>query len=420
MKDESKVLIVDCQTAGISGDMLLSALVDLGADSKKIIHAIKTVKRYVQGCKQITAEFREVSRKGFRAKALNLHIKEEERARSADEVRASVIRCVADLGLSLSARKFARQAVDNLVSAESRIHNLPSDRVHLHEAGSADTVIDIVGVAAALDYLSLLDAHVYCTPIAVGGGLHSFSHGIVSLPAPATLEILKRHKMKVIGGPVESELTTPTGAALLTAMVDQCVDYYPLIKLDAAGYGAGSKDLRQIPNLIRLILGTSEPPHLTDKVFLLETNIDDASGEVLGYTLQRLYDEGALDVSIIPISTKKSRPGCILRVVSDKEHVNKLSDVLIVDGGTLGVRVMPVLRHIANRDSQTVRVSLRDSKYDVRVKVSKDRFGRIVKFKPEFDDVEKIARRLGMPFREIAEKVSEAARKKIDKRDSKA
>lgn len=414
LKDEGSVLIIDCQSAGISGDMLLSALVDLGADAEKIVGVLNSVKNYVKGCEHIDAEFKETTRKGFRAKTLNVTVKEQQGARSADDIKSAVERCVADIDLSNAAQRFAKRAVDTLVSAESRLHSLPTGKTHLHETGSADTVLDIVGVASALDQLRLLDGYMYCTPVAVGGGLRSFSHGTVALPAPATLEILKEHEIKIVGGPVKSELTTPTGAALLAALPARCVDYYPELKLRATGYGAGSRDLEQIPNLLRLVLGDAEPPHLTDKVFLLETNIDDASGEVLGYTMQRLYEEGALDVSIIPVSTKKSRLGCLLRVVSDRVHVNKLTDVLMAEGGTLGVRVIPTLRHVASRDVQTVRVKIDGIKDGIRIKVSRDRFGRIMKIKPEHDDVENLARRSGRPLRELAQEITEKARTQIE------
>jgi uncharacterized protein (TIGR00299 family) protein len=266
-----------------------------------------------------------------------------------------------------------------------------------------DTAAEIIGCAVALDDLHMFEdgAKVYSTPLAVGGGIFKFSHGIVSAPAPATLAILQSKNFPFHGGPIEKELATPTGTSLLVNLAEP-ISFYPAIVPRKVGYGAGTKEYPELPAVLRLTLGeASETGLARDEIAVLETNLDDITGEILGYTMDRLLAEGAKDVSIIPVTTKKNRPAQIIKVIADQTDVAHLSEVLIAETGTLGVRVYYCERHIINRELLMVDLQVLDSKETVRVKVSKNAQGRIVRIKPEFDDLKLLAEKTGKPLREL-------------------
>jgi len=410
-----RVLVIDCQLAGISGDMVVGALLDLGVDIAKFIETIKSACSYLEGCKGLEVTVNEVTRRGFRAK--KLHVKAEEHAtqRAGAELRDAIMNCADGIGLSKEAKDFALDSIETLINAEARIHGESPDEVHLHEAGSVDTVVDIVGAAAALEDLDLFkDTKIYSTPVAVGGGLFKFSHGTVPSPAPATIEILKSRGFPMVGGPISFELATPTGVAILVNLVDQTTDFYPPMKPKVVGYGAGSKDFREIPNVLRVALG--EPLSyglLSDEIYVLETNLDDATGEVIGYAMDKLLREGAKDVSIIPMSTKKNRPGQILKIIADKEDVERLSLILMEETGTLGVRVYPCMRHILARKTVPIEVEIEGVKEAINVKVSMNDEGKVIQIKPEYEDVKHLADKTRESLRGIMDRVVEKARQTL-------
>jgi uncharacterized protein (TIGR00299 family) protein len=277
--------------------------------------------------------------------------------------------------------------------------------------GLVDTAAEIVGCAVALDDLGLFEAKIYALPVSVGGGLFKFSHGTVSSPAPATLAILQSRNFPFKGGPLETELATPTGAAILVNLAAEVVCVYPGIVPLKVGYGAGTKDFAEIANVLRIVVGKSlDGACLRDEAAVLETNLDDVTGEIVGRTVDRLLQEGAKDVSIIPMFTKKNRPGQILKVVADMADVERLSQVLMEETGTLGVRVFPCQRRILSRELTQVEVLIDGVKQTVNVKVAKNSKGKIIRIKPEYEDLKRIADQTGRPLREIAEVAAAKAR----------
>jgi hypothetical protein len=402
--------------AGVSGDMIVGALLDLGANASKVVGAMKAVKGHMRGCKNIEVTIKGVTRRGFHAKKVDVKAEEVPEITGAELVEATM-NCIENLKLSGEAKRFASDAVNTLVNAEARVHGKSIKEVHLHETGFADTPAEIVGAAAALEDLNLFRTKVYSTPVAVGGGLFKFSHGTVSSPAPATIEILRSKGFPMIGGPVESELATPTGVSLLVNLAHEIVRFYPLMKPTAIGYGAGAKDFAEMPNVLRITLG--EPfdyQLLRDEISVLETNLDDVTGEVIGHTVDRLLQEGARDVSVIPMFTKKNRPGQILKVIADKTGVERLSRILIEETGTLGVRIYPCERRILHRESIPIDILIDDVKELVNVKVARDGRGEIVKIKPEYDDIKRVADKTNKPLREITDLVRMKAREALLKR----
>jgi uncharacterized protein (TIGR00299 family) protein len=402
--------------AGVSGDMIVGALLDLGAEVTKVVEAMKSVKDYMKGCKNIEVTIKDVTRRGLHAKKVDVKAEEVPEITGSELIEATV-NCAEDLKISLEAKRFASDSINTLVNAEAKVHGKSVNEVHLHEAGFVDTPAEIVGAAVAQEELNVFNTKVYSTPIAVGGGLFKFSHGTVSSPAPATIEILRSKGFPMIGGPIESELATPTGASLLVNLAREVIRFYPLIKPTAIGYGAGTKDFAEMPNVLRITLGESlDYQLLKDEISVLETNLDDVAGEIIGHTVDKLLQEGARDVSVIPMFTKKSRPGQILKIIADKTAVERLSRVLIEETGTLGVRVYPCERHILNRESVPVEILIDDMKEFVNVKVAKDGRGEIVHIKPEYDDIKRVAEKTSKPLREITELVKMKAREVLLKR----
>lgn len=401
--DANRILIIDPQPAGVSGDMMVAALLDLGAAPGKVIEAMETPRHFLTGCDDLKIAVTETSRRGIRAKRVEVNLQEQKTGRPAGELQEALSNCLRRLEVSERAKRFAEEAIGTIISAETSIHGGSGKEVHLHETASADTLADVIGSAVALDDLGLLARTVvYSTPVAVGGGLFAFSHGTVSSPAPATLEILRSAELHMVGGPVEAELATPTGASLLTALAPEPVRFYPPIKPTSVGYGAGSRDFAEMPNVLRMVLG--EPVSYgfsNDEVYVIETNVDDASGEVMGHAMDRLLREGARDVSAIPMFAKKGRPAYCIRVIADAADVEIMSSLLIEETGTLGVRLHRCERRTLAREFISVDIAFEDTTELIKVKVARRTEGSIVRVKPEYDDVKRFADSTGKPFREV-------------------
>src|SRR3990172_2213670 len=236
------VVVIDPQIAGISGDMLLCSLVDLGASKAKILNGIKLSEKFLPNSIIKQIDFRKIEKHGIEATVLFLEIDENVHERKGIEIKKAIMDSTTEVGLSNRAKAFAESCIDTLISSESKIHGIPIDSVHFHEASSIDTLIDIIGIAIAIDDLGMFDEEIICMPIAVGGGNVTFSHGTMSNPANAILEILKNSQLSIHGGKVKDELTTPTGASILVNLSKTSMDYYPSMEIKFVGYGAGQKD----------------------------------------------------------------------------------------------------------------------------------------------------------------------------------
>lgn len=390
---------------------MLGALLDLGANQQKVVDAIKSLENADYGYSNIQVDIQQVICKGFRATKVS--VTADGRAHKDGKQLIQIVEQTADrLNLSTKAKQYASNVIHSLVNAEASLHGGHLHDVHLHEVGLVDTAAEIIGSAVAMDDLGFFDAKIYATPVSVGGGLFKFSHGIVSSPSPAALAIFQSKNFPFKGGPVESELATPTGAALLANLTSEVSCFYPEMAPLKVGYGAGDKEFAEMPNLLRVTLGKSLDNRLMDdQIAVLETNIDDVPGEIVGHALDRLLAEGAKDVSLIPIFTKKNRPGQIVTVIADQKDAQHLSNVLINETGTLGVRVYYCQRHVITRDVYQVELTVNGHKEKVKIKVSKDNQGRIVRVKPEFEDLKKLAEKTGLPVRELSETAVANARK---------
>jgi len=410
MIESEKILVIDCQSSGVAGDMILGALINLGANVDKIISAIKSLENIEHGYKNIKIKIKPVMRGNFKATQIDV-TSENDNKRSGSELVDIVEKSADKLGFSIEAKQFASKVIRTLVNAEADLHQSSFNDTHLHEVAMVDTVAEILGSAVALEDLGLFNAKIYSTPVAVGGGIFKFSHGVVSSPAPATVAILQSKNFPFQGGPIETELATPTGVSILVNLVDEVARFYPLIVPLKIGYGAGTKEFAEMPAVLRLTSGKYlESGLLKNKIAVLETNIDDVTGEVLGYMIDKLLGEGAKDVCIIPMYTKKNRPGQIVKVIAEQKDVRNLSRVLIDEIGTLGVRVYYCERHIINREVNSVDLHVMGNKETVRIKIAKNLAGEITHIKPEYDDLKKLAEKTKKPLRELSEAAISRAR----------
>lgn len=403
----ARIAVIDCQVAGIAGDMLMSSLVDAGASKSKVIDAIFACPDFLKGSKIAKADFAKVVSHGFAATQLRMKYTDGVHERKGAEMHRSLARCCDSLGLDQRAKTFALESLKTIISAEAKIHGEEFDSVHLHEASSIDTFADLVGCAVALQNLRLLDGKIYSTKVAIGGGLLKFSHGTVPNPTSAILEIFKNKQFVLVGGQAEEELTTPTGAAMLVNLASGSVSHYPSIAPEKIGYGAGTKKFEGFANTMRVLIGTPGIVAETtkDTVCVVETNIDDASGELVGNLVERL-SEVSKDVTVIPGTTKKSRPAYLIRIISENAQLNNVLEVLFSESGTLGARVQEVERYVLPRATLTVPVDVNGSTFNVHVKVVKDSAGKVTNAKPEFEDIKIIALKCQMPVKRAMELVN--------------
>jgi len=416
----TQVTVIDCQTAGISGDMLLGALIDAGAKVSAIQQTLNMIPAHFPRCKSIELRAVEVKRHGFRSCKAELTIAEEVEETKAHELIRAIKEINNSTSLSDRAKSFANNAIRLLTEVESSLHGVEMSGTDLHETGSADTLADVLGTATGFDALHLFEGKIYSCPVAVGSGTVTFSHGTVSVPAPAVLEIARRHHIPIFGGPANGELATPTGVSILASLVDEFVTAPPPITPDTVGYGTGTRELANAPNVLRLIIGQSdqhEQQFDRDSVQIVETNLDDVSGEVVGISMQRILDAGAKDVWVTSAQFKKNRPGYVLHALCSLGDLAKISRVIMTETGTLGVRYQPWERFILRREIVIIKLELNGGSFDVRVKVARTRLGELVRIKPEFEDVDSISRTTSLPAREVSNLVLEKARRELKSND---
>jgi len=406
--DGKTIVILDCQVAGISGDMLLSALIDLGANFQKIKEGLERAAKLIPNLKNFKISRKKILKKGINATQVQFTMDEAKDHQHGKYLRMLIRKITKNFDWNDSEKTLAENILHTLLQAESKIHGTSPDEVHLHEAGSFDTIADIIGFIFACKDLKLLEnCKWYSTPIAVGGGLLKFSHGLASNPAPATLEILKTKNLEIVGGPVDSELITPTGASILVNLIEKTRKFYPPIKIQAIGYGAGNKDFPEVPNVLRIVLGKAPviSPYNFEQIVTIETNVDDITGELLGNTTKKIITLGyAKDIAIIPISSKK-RQGYLIQILTSFEYLTTVTQILINELGTLGVRFFPTARYTLTRKIVSIPIRISNQTFNVAVKISWDLNNVIIQTKPESDEVLEISEKTGISMREILQKI---------------
>lgn len=373
-----KVAYLDC-ISGISGDMTLGALVDVGIPLEALQQGVSSL-----GLANCQLEAEEVHRKGFRATKVHVRHEPEHAHRHLHHITDMIDASA----LTASQQKLATDIFTRLGEAEAHVHGTTLRKVHFHEVGAIDSIADIVGAAIGWDLLGV--DKVVCSPVPTGHGYIEIAHGRVSIPAPATAELLKG--IPLTPSTVEAELTTPTGAAIVATLASE-FGPLPAMTIDQIGFGAGDWDFEQQPNVLRLVVGEAADNRATDQVSVLETNLDDESGEVIAHCTQQLMEAGALDVFTTAIQMKKNRPAIQITVLCQLNDRAAMEQILFSETTTLGIRRHICERTILPRESHMVETPWGA----VAGKVAELPNG-IKRFAPEYDACQQIAARHKLPL----------------------
>jgi hypothetical protein len=380
-------------SSGVSGDMCLGALLDLGIDPALFKERMAGLGLPVE------IGVRRVRRGGFAALKVGVEI---ERHEAVERTFSDVERIVRRSRFAPAVKDRALAIFKRLFEAEAKVHGRKFREAHLHEAGADDALVDIVGTAFLLEELEVAD--VYCSPLNVGSGWVQTSHGRLAVPPPAVAELLK--KAPVYAAWVESELVTPTGAAIVSALAKTYAKL-PELVYDRIGRGAGTKEFREIPNILRVYYGGSAGFDAGKSVYLVEATIDDASPQLLAHFLERAFEEGALDATLSPVVMKKNRLGTKLALLVEASRMDALIESVFRETTSIGVRFYPVGRRVLDRSFETVRVGGQT----IGLKLA-GRDGRTLNVQPEYEDLVRAARKTGTPLKEIAHRAVCEFRKK--------
>ena len=395
-----KIAYFDC-FSGVAGDMLLGALLDAGLSLDTLREGLDKL-----GFSGYRINTEKVQRSSIGATKFDVVI--DETAAHPHRSLAHILGHIESSGLSDRVKWQAGGIFKRLGRVEAAIHGVPVEDVHFHEIGAVDSIVDIVGTAIGLEALGVEKCHASALP--TGSGSVKTAHGRLPVPAPATLQLLAEAMwpLRSDAEPEQpaGELVTPTGAALVTGLAEHG---RPPMNVTGVGCGAGCKDFAGWPNIVRVWLGETVEATVEGSLRLLETNIDDMNPQVYGYLMDRLFTAGALDVWFTPIQMKKNRPAVMLSVLADANREETVTDIVMRETSTLGVRVRTVDRHTAQREIIQVDTPLGEA----RAKV-KRHGGEVLAVSPEYDDCKAIAEAKGLPFSEVRRVIEDAARQHLE------
>lgn len=383
-----RIAYFDCPS-GISGDMTLGALVDAGADLGKIAAGVTSL-----GLPDVKISSSEVKKKGFRGTQIKIEHPPEHAHRHLHHIVAMIEKSQ----MTSAQQELARRIFLKIAEAEAKVHGSTPEKIHFHEVGAIDSIVDICGVAIGLDLLGV--DRIVASPVPTGTGYVQIAHGRCSVPAPATAEMLKG--IPLADCPIVGELTTPTGAAILATVVDS-YGALPAMRIEQIGYGAGTMELKEQANLLRLVVGEADDPIASDQVWVLETNLDDTAGELVGFCTTKLWEAQALDVYTTPIQMKKNRPGVTLTVLCHSQQIAKMEKIIFRETHTLGIRRWPVSRHKLERQPLTVQTDLGPIEGKLGWIA-----GQPPCFSPEYESCAKVANERGIPLKDVYEAAQRA------------
>lgn len=382
-----KIVYFDC-FSGCSGDMIIGALLDAGLPLSELKAGLSRIP--VTGYELLSEKTRRGSIMATRAKVII-----DEKETVPERSLSDILRLIEASDLPQRVKGKGIAIFQRLGEVESKIHGSSLEEVHFHELGGIDSIVDVMGVVIGLDILKI--ERFYSSPLPLGRGKVFTEHGILPIPAPATLELLAMARAPITehpnSMPAEVEVVTPTGAVILTTLAS--FDR-PTIILESVGYGAGEKDLGIWPNVLRLWISEEAPLMSDDDLVLLETNIDDMNPEIYGYLMERLLLQGALDIWFTPIQMKKNRPGTMVSVLIPRFIESSATETILRETSTLGIRMTPVSRHLSHRD--ILRFESRLGEVGVKVKHFK---GEILSVFPEYEDCRRIALERNLPLHEV-------------------
>jgi pyridinium-3,5-bisthiocarboxylic acid mononucleotide nickel chelatase len=404
-----RIAYFDCPS-GAAGDMIMGALVDAGVPFEALRDEL--AKLHLPGW---SLERREVMKGVFRATKVDVHVHDHDHAGDVaghshthghdrhehpDRNLHSILDLIAASDLPPAVKANASRIFTRLGEAEARVHGTTVDHVQFHDVGAVDAIVDVTGACVGLHHLGIDQVH--CSALPLGGGFVTGAHGRMPVPGPGTAELLKGFPMVDTG--VRRELVTPTGAAILTTLA-RAAGAMPAMTIESVGYGAGNMEL-EAPNVIRLFLGRAAPSGGRETIMQVETTVDDMSPQLWEVVIERLFETGALDVYLTPVTMKKSRPGTVLTALCAPERVTDLSRVLFEESPTIGVRWTAYQRERLDREM----VTLSTAYGAIPFKVSR-LDGRVVTVTPEFDEVRRIARAKGLPVREVLDQARAESRR---------
>jgi uncharacterized protein (TIGR00299 family) protein len=389
----------DC-FSGISGDMVLGALLDAGADLRELEAGLRKLK--LEGW---NLSARKVERRAL----FGTHVRVETHEQHHHRGLSQIVRMIDEAGLAPRAAERAKKIFTRLAEAEAQVHQMPIDKVHFHEVGAADSIIDIVGAAIGFELFGIDEFA--CSAFDVGAGQVRTAHGLLPVPAPATAELLRGAPTFSSG--IERELVTPTGAAIATTLSTRYAEM-PAMTLRCIGYGAGTADRAEKPNMLRLLIGekavSATKEYWGVPVAVIETNVDDMSPQIYGYFVERALSAGALDVFSTAAQMKKNRPGLLITLLCETENVARLTDVIFRETTTIGVRTYEVRRKTLDRELVPVETPFGQ----VRMKISRWN-GSILNATPEFEDCQRIAAQRGIPLKQVIAAASFEFQKQSEK-----
>jgi hypothetical protein len=408
------IIYLDAKDSGISGDIFFSALLQLIENSESILKELETLKDYLPGVSSLQIKLEKIKKNELNVMRLNIQIKEKKNHRSIKQLTNSLSKFLEKNQYSEKSKQYAKNVLNSLIEAEAEIHEDLPEKVHLHELSSVDTLIDILGVTRLLDQLGYFSnkCKVYLNELPLGGGKIKTAHGILPVPAPATMKIIEKSSINVKMGPIDCEITTPTGAALLANLnID---NKSPSMLMKKAVYSTGEKIFENFLNILKLYYGKVQFSKLSifneeyekyhQKIALLETDVDDVTGETIGNFINVMENENILDIQIFQGVTKKNRPSYNIKVLCYPEEVSVIILKMMEEIGTLGVRFSVIDRFCVEREIITSEILLSEKTFTFKYKLSylesnQERY--IINVKPEFEDLKTISRETQIPLKKV-------------------
>ncbi|MDI6861467.1 MAG: nickel pincer cofactor biosynthesis protein LarC [Caldisericia bacterium] len=375
---------------GVSGDMIIGSLLDAGLSLSDLKEEINKL-----NLKGFDLEANKKEKKGIFGTKFDIKIYEKEEERKG----VDLIKIVEKSSLKESVKEKSIKILERLIDAEAKIHNEDKSSVHLHEIGGIDTIIDVVGSVVGIEILNI--EKIYSSPVPVGSGFVKISHGVFPVPTPATLELLKG--VPIYSNGVIGEITTPTGAAIITTLAETFGDV-PLMRIEKIGYGLGEKDF-DIPNILRIFVGELKEDYLKDYNILIETNIDDMNPQIFGFIMEKAFSLGALDLFFTPIYMKKNRPAYKISILCEEKDKSDLIDFIFRETSSIGVRINKVEKIFLKREIKEI-----DTEFGkIRVKISY--FGDNKKITPEYEDIKRIAEEKNLPLNKVYSQIEKIINK---------
>jgi uncharacterized protein (TIGR00299 family) protein len=378
---QKRIAYLDC-FAGVSGDMVLGALLDIGLPAEVLDAGWRQL-----GLKGVEVKHERVQRGGMMGQQIEVRDQGKQTIKNYGEMRKTI----ADSTLPKGIKELGLKILHRLAQAEAAIHGVKVDEVHFHEIGGIDTIVDAVGVALGIAYFNW--ETIISSPLPLGRGFVEAGHGRLPLPAPATMALLKG--VPIVPAAVEGETVTPTGAAIVTTLASG-FGPLPAMEVTGIGYGAGMRDTEGMPNLLRIIQGVQSEGK-AEGIWVLEADVDDMIPELLPYLIQLLLKQGALDAAVIPIQMKKGRPGFTIRCLATAAQREQLAQLILRESTTLGIRMYPAERMILRREKQEV-----ETKYGlIKIKVAFNEAGKVINLMPEYESCRQAAEEKKVPLKEV-------------------